>query len=248
MPWHVLLKNNRTHDKQAFQARLLSCLFYWYIPLKPERIPVAAEGYPFILFAAFVTLCLAILHCVSGSLFGLITTCFVLWFFRDPERVTPQGENVLISPADGKVIIIEKTTDTRFAAEEVLKLSIFMNVFNVHVNRSPCKGEVEGITLQEGRFYAADKEKAVLHNEYCALKLRRSTGQKIALVQVAGLIARRIVCRAEKGDSLAPGERYGLIRFGSRVDLYLPSETKVDVSIGQKVRAGESILGSLPVS
>jgi phosphatidylserine decarboxylase len=214
--------------------------------MKTPDIPVAREGYPFVLFAAFVTFILALLDCVTGSVFGLVITGFILWFFRDPERVTPDEEGAIICPADGKVIFIDKVYDKRFNTQEQLKISIFMNVFNVHVNRSPCTGVVRRVWLKPGRFYAADKEKAVLHNEYCAVELEPDSGGKIVTVQIAGLIARRIVCWTESGDRLSSGQRYGLIRFGSRVDLFLPDDCKVTVALGDKVRAGETLLGRLP--
>jgi phosphatidylserine decarboxylase len=127
----------------------------------------------------------------------------------------------------------------------VQKISIFMNVFNVHVNRIPLTGTVERVMLSPGKFYAADKDKAVLHNEFCALTLATPDKQRYTMVQIAGLIARRIVCRAEKGDKVTAGERFGMIRFGSRVDLYLPLSTRVTVNMGEKVRAGETVLGYL---
>lgn len=210
--------------------------------MKEPRIPVALEGYPFILFCAFATLVLAALELTAYSLTGLGVTGFVLYFFRDPDRVLPMAGDAIISPADGKVIIVEKVTDTRFVQGEVLKLSIFMNVFNVHVNRFPHSGTVKKIVLQPGRFYAADTPKGALQNEYCALTVE-SGNLTYTVVQVAGLIARRIVCWAEPGDALETGQRYGLIRFGSRVDLYLPADFQPSVKVGDKVKAGETILG-----
>ncbi|GAB4342571.1 MAG: phosphatidylserine decarboxylase family protein [Desulfobulbaceae bacterium] len=214
--------------------------------MKSPKIPVALEGYPFILFAAFATLITALVECSWGATAGLALTGLVLWFFRDPERVVPVEENAAISPADGKIIVVEKIMDDRFLHREVLKISIFMNVFNVHVNRFPLTGTVKEIRLVPGRFYSADTEKGALHNEHCALLVTTKGGSEYAVVQVAGLIARRIVCWAEQGDTLESGQRYGLIRFGSRVDLYLPPQTEALVNKGQKVRAGETILARLP--
>lgn len=207
--------------------------------------PVAQEGVPFIAFATLCTLVFALLGLIWPALVFLVLTGFVLYFFRDPVRVLPADPGAIIAPADGKVIVVQQVEDARFLGERVQKISIFMNVFNVHVNRIPISGTVERVHLQPGRFYAADKEKAELHNEYCALTMIAPEGQRYALVQVAGLIARRIVCRAEAGDVLRAGERYGLIRFGSRVDLYLPLQANVTVQVGEKVRSGESILGYL---
>ena len=213
--------------------------------MKPEQIPVAREGYPFIALAAFFSLILALISQTGPALFASTLTVFCLYFFRDPVRVTPESNNAVISPADGKIILIKEITDERFFPGPCLKISIFMNVFNVHVNRVPLAGTVQKISFKPGRFYAADKDKAALHNEYCALYLQTASGIPCTVVQVAGLIARRIVCRAEVGDMLHPGERYGLIRFGSRVDLYLPPETRPVVSLQQQVRAGETILARI---
>ncbi len=210
--------------------------------MKSEQIPVAREGYPFITLAAFFSLILALLGQTGPSLAALTVTVFCLYFFRDPVRVTPEDKDAVICPADGKVIVINEVTDERFFSGPCLKISIFMNVFNVHVNRIPLAGTVEKISFKPGKFYAADKDKAALHNEYCALFLKTDSGIQCTVVQVAGLIARRIICRAETGDMLRPGERYGLIRFGSRVDLYLPPGTRPAVSIQDRVRAGETIL------
>lgn len=211
--------------------------------MKVPRIPIALEGYPFILFCAFTTLVLALLEIMYAAIPALIVTAFVLWFFRDPERVGPDRTDVFVSPADGKVIVAEKITDDRFLNREVFKISIFMNVFNVHVNRIPFAGRVKKIVLKPGKFYSADTEKGALQNEYCALTMESAGNCEYCVVQVAGLIARRIVCWAEKEDGLATGQRYGLIRFGSRVDLYLPAQFEPYVKKGDKVRAGETILG-----
>jgi phosphatidylserine decarboxylase len=214
--------------------------------MKEPRIPVAVEGYPFIAFSALVTLVLAVLGQGLLAIIGLALTGFILYFFRDPERVSPEEEDVVVSPADGKVILIEKIFDERFVKEHVYKLSIFMNVFNVHVNRVPFPGTVTKVQHFPGAFLAANSERAALENEQCAISIVTAGGQKMAVVQMAGLIARRIVCWAVKGDNLTRGQRFGLIRFGSRVDLYLPLQTQVEVVIGQKVSAGETILGYLP--
>jgi phosphatidylserine decarboxylase len=172
-------------------------------------------------------------------------TTFVLCFFRDPERFTPAAEDIMVSPADGKVIIIETVTDDTFTKGQAYKISIFMNVFNVHVNRVPIHGTVEEILYRPGKFYAADSQRGALQNEYCGTVLRTSSGSKVAFVQIAGLIARRIVCWLEPGDKVSKGRRFGLIRFGSRVDLYLPLDTEIQVRVGQKVRAGETPIARL---
>jgi len=176
----------------------------------------------------------------------LALTTFVVYFFRDPERIGPISEDALISPADGKVILIEKIIDDQYLLGQVYKVSIFMNVFNVHVNRAPVSGTVEKIIYTPGKFYSADSDRGAMHNEHCATLLRSASGQRFAFVQVAGLIARRIVCWLEAGDQVRRGQRFGLIRFGSRVDLYIPSQTQLEIAVGQKVRAGETVIGYLP--
>ena len=214
--------------------------------MKKPQVPVALEGYPFIGFAGLTTLVLALLDYDCAALLSLGVTAFVLYFFRDPERIAPEEEDVIVSPADGKVIIIEKVFDNRFLKEHAYKVSIFMNVFNVHVNRVPFPGTVARVQYFPGKFFSADTERGGLENESCAMTLETASHRRFAVVQVAGLIARRIVCWATKGDLLGRGERFGLIRFGSRVDLYLPQQVQLEVAVGQKVRAGESVLGYLP--
>ena len=209
------------------------------------QVPVAKEGYPFIGFVAFCTLIFALLDLwIPASVFLVLTT-FVLSFFRDPERFIPPQENTLVSPADGKVILVEKIDANEFTAGKAYKLSIFMNVFNVHVNRIPFSGKVDDVIYMPGKFYSADSAKGALQNEYCATVVTTSGDKTFAFVQVAGLIARRIVCWLEPGDQVKKGKRYGLIRFGSRVDLYLPEDTEIKAQLGQKVRGGESVLAYL---
>lgn len=213
--------------------------------MQKTELPLALEGFPFILFSGFVTVVLALSGLTWLAVAGILVTAFVTYFFRDPARVLPEDPNAVVCPADGKVIIVREVEDDRFLPGKAMKISIFMNVFNVHVNRIPLAGTVERVFLLPGRFYSADKDKAVLHNEYCALTIATPGQQRYAVVQIAGLIARRIVCRAEKGDQVTAGQRYGLIRFGSRVDLYLPLTTRVLVKEGQTVTAGESVLATL---
>jgi phosphatidylserine decarboxylase len=213
--------------------------------MKTSEFSVAKEGIPFILLCAFIALICSILHYQYAGLGALLAAIFVTYFFRDPDRILPEEQNAIVSPADGKVIRVEEIFDDRFLQKNALKISIFMNVFNVHVNRIPLAGTVRRIIFQPGRFYAADKDKAVLHNEYCAVIVSPASGQEYAVVQIAGLIARRILCRAEPGDQVRTGERFGLIRFGSRVDLYLPEGTATAVQVGEKVRAGETVLARM---
>lgn len=211
--------------------------------MKTPRIPVALEGTPFILLAAFATLIAALLARETVAMLGLATTAFVLYFFRDPARLVPDDETALVSPADGRVILIDEVMDDRYLHARVRKVSIFMNIFDVHVNRAPCCGTVERIVYTPGRFYSADSPRAGLENETCAVVLDAGNGRRLAFVQMAGLIARRIVCWAERGDRLTTGGRFGLIRFGSRVDLYLPVDLQLTVKNGDRVKAGETVLG-----
>ncbi len=213
--------------------------------MQKTELPMASEGYPFILFSGFTTLICSLLDFPLPALICLLLTGFVTYFFRDPCRVLPDEPNAIVCPADGKVIIVREVDDDRFLQQRVMKISIFMNVFNVHVNRIPFAGTVERVVLSPGKFYAADKDAAVLNNEFCAVTIHTPGKHRYTVVQIAGLIARRIVCRAEKGDQVVAGQRFGLIRFGSRVDLYLPLSTQVRVSEGQKVTAGETVLGIL---
>ncbi|MBE0582659.1 MAG: phosphatidylserine decarboxylase family protein [Desulfofustis sp.] len=210
-----------------------------------ERIPIAREGIPFIGYAAFLTLISAVLDFPAATLVLLVISTFVLMFFRDPERVIPPDSNAVISPADGKVIVVEQVVDERFFTERVWKISIFMNVFNVHVNRIPIAGTVETVRHVPGAFLAADNKDAHLKNEFCAVTIRTRQDARLTVVQIAGLIARRIVCRTETGDQVLAGQRYGLIRFGSRLDVYLPITATITTEVGQTSRSGETILARL---
>lgn len=214
--------------------------------MKTARIPVALEGAPFILAAAFATLIAALLDREALALSGLAATFFVLYFFRDPSRVVPDDASALVSPADGRIIKTETVFDERYLKTNVQKISIFMNVFDVHVNRTPFAGQVEKIVYEPGRFYSADSARAALENETCAVFLDAGQNRRLVFVQMAGLIARRIVCWAEKGDTLTKGSRFGLIRFGSRVDLYLPLDLRLEIKNGQVVKAGVTVLGRFP--
>ncbi|MEG2004886.1 MAG: phosphatidylserine decarboxylase family protein [Bilophila sp.] len=202
---------------------------------------VAPEGLPFILLLALTALTFAALRCWPVALVFLGLTWFAGHFFRDPERVVPSKADVAVSPADGKVVRVEPRKDP-ITGESRACISIFMNVFNVHVNRSPVACHVESIRYFPGAFFNAALDKASSDNERCAYLLRDREERPWVMVQIAGLIARRIVCRVVEGDPLGRGERYGMIRFGSRVDLYLPPDYSAVVAVGDKVTAGESIL------
>lgn len=207
------------------------------------RIPIAKEGAPFIAIALF---CVIVAWLLGGWWLEFVLVplaVFVVAFFRDPERDVPSDRDSIVSPADGRVIKVERMRDERLLKTEAMKISIFMNVFNVHVNRSPAAGRVLDIIYNPGKFFNASLDKASLLNEQNALIMQAANGKKYAFNQIAGLIARRIVCRVKAGVSLKKGERFGLIRFGSRVDVYLPTDCRVSVKVGDKVKAGSSILG-----
>ena len=204
---------------------------------------IAKEGWPFIFLAIVVSV---IISFFSGFLAVLcwLVTLFVIQFFRDPARVIPEQDNIVVCPADGRIVVVEKTLDP-FRQREALKISVFMNVFNVHSNRCPLEGTVQKVEYFAGSFLNAALDKASEQNERNAVLLKTETGQEITFVQVAGLVARRILCYTKAGDALMRGERYGFIRFGSRVDVYLPVDATPKVAIGDKVRATETILAEL---
>jgi phosphatidylserine decarboxylase len=205
---------------------------------------IAREGWPFLAIAIVVAMLAS--HFLPGivSLLAWIAALFVLQFFRDPARVIPQDENAVLSPADGRVIKVERTQDP-YGEREAILVSVFMNVFNVHSNRSPADCTIQKMQYFPGKFFNADLDKASTDNERNAIVAQTSDGQTITFVQVAGLIARRILCYAREGDQLARGQRYGFIRFGSRVDVYLPPTATVKVAIGDKVSATTTILAVL---
>lgn len=203
-------------------------------------IGIAPEGAPFIGMAAFTSLLCAIMECWALAVFFWILAIFAIYFFRNPERVVPHEPGAAVSPADGRVVKIESRPDP-FGEEPRQCISVFMSVFNVHVNRAPVAGEVKDIRYFPGKFFNASLDKASTDNERCAWRLA-GKGEEWIMVQIAGLIARRIVPWAEFGDSLARGERIGLIRFGSRVDLYLPKDYAPAVDLGAKVFAGQTII------
>jgi len=213
--------------------------------MRNQNTPIAVEGYPFVLGAAFATLVLALLSWKIPALLALGVTFFIAYFFRNPQRLSPEGENLVLAPADGVVIYLGNAPE-KHLGEEMLKISIFMSVFNVHINRVPLSGRVLDTFYVRGKFLDVRDEKATFENEQSGMVLETEKGQKIVVVQVAGLIARRIISYAEKGDVLRRGSRYGLIRFGSRLDVYLPKDLDLKVAIGDKTVAGETVLGCLP--
>jgi phosphatidylserine decarboxylase len=207
--------------------------------------PVAVEGYPFIALFAFITLVLALLGWTFLTLLLLLLTLFTIYFFRNPERVVPAEEGAVVAPADGKVIFVGKVIEDRYFKSEATKVSIFMSVFNVHVNRVPFSGKVVDMFYNKGQFLNASLDKASLQNEQGGILLEAESGKRLLFVQIAGLVARRIVTYPVVGDLLKKGELYGLIRFGSRVDVYFPTDSEILVRLGDRAVAGETILGYL---
>jgi phosphatidylserine decarboxylase len=204
---------------------------------------IAREGWPFLAIAAIVAL-LATWMVGWWSLPFWAAAVFVLQFFRDPPRDAPTDVNAILAPADGRVVMVGKSRDP-YTDRDALKISVFMNVFNVHSNRSPVDGTVKDNAYHAGSFLNAALDKASLENERNALIIATDTGTEITCVQIAGLIARRILCYVKPGDRLARGQRYGFIRFGSRVDLYLPPATRAHVAVGDRVYAGQTIVALL---
>lgn len=217
----------------------------------------APEGYPFIfgsLLIAVIVSVFLIRDLVSGIYdfsfyFSLFSSCFLVgltifmaFFFRDPERKIPEDKGIFVSPADGKVILIKDVFEKDYLKTDSKEISIFMSLFDVHVNRAPCDGNVSLIKHSFGRFLVAHKDAASMENENTVMVLEGKDG-KILVRQVAGFLARRIVCRVSAGNVLRRGERYGMIKFGSRLDVYLPKDAEIKVMLGDKVKAGETVIG-----
>lgn len=209
-------------------------------------IPIAKEGIPFVGITAGGTLVAGLLGWTIPAVIAGGFTLFTAWFFRNPARVIPPGSGLVVAAGDGKVVAIEEEFEPRFMKEKSIRLSIFLNVFDVHINRVPCEGIVERVQYQAGAFLVASKPEATLKNEQNAILVRTAQGAKVVCVQVAGLIARRIVCWVSQGDRVQRGERYGLIRFGSRMDTFLPLGSTMKVSVGDRVKGGETVVGVLP--
>jgi phosphatidylserine decarboxylase len=209
--------------------------------------PVHREGYPFIGIFAAVTLVLFLIWQPLGWI-GVILTIWCYYFFRDPDRHTPQRAGLLVSPADGVISLIEPAVppaELNMGDAALTRVSVFMNVFNCHVNRTPIAGTISAVSYRPGKFLNASLDKASVDNERNSVAVEMADGRKIAVVQIAGLVARRIVCEVKPGDVLETGERFGMIRFGSRLDVYLPEGVHPLVSLGQTMVAGETVLADL---
>ncbi len=215
--------------------------------LKIVFVPINRAGYPFIAIFAAVAVALYIWWTPAGVL-GALLTAWCVYFFRDPDRITPTADNLVISPADGVVQSVVKATpppELNMGSESLTRVAVFMNVFNVHVNRVPISGVITAKHYRPGRFFNASLDKASEFNERMSLKVKTDKGVEIGFVQIAGLVARRILCYVEEGRAVQTGERFGLIRFGSRVDIFLPNDVQPLVIEGQTSIAGETVIADL---
>ena len=203
---------------------------------------LASEGYPYIIIFAATTIVALLLGGKWMVMVSFVITVFMVYFFRDPEREIPEGEGLFVSPADGRIILIKDVFEKEHLKAAVIEISIFMSPFNVHVSRAPCDGKIKGIRHNKGKFIAAYKDEASFKNENIEMTLETKYGDMLVR-QVAGYVARRAVCRANTGDSLKRGERYGIIKFSSRLDVYIPKDTAVKVKLGDRVKAGETVIG-----
>ena len=211
-----------------------------------NRLPVAREGLPFILTGGGVTLLFLVFDLQFLAVFTGILSLFTIYFFRDPERKNNDPEKAVLTPADGRILEIQYFKDSdNPLCKPAVKVGVFMSIFSVHVNRVPVSGKISEITYHPGKFISANRDKASTQNEHNRITLETGDGRKIIIVQIAGLIARRIVCWIKEGDEVTSGQRFGLIRFGSKLDIYLPDDTRVIVQSRHKVKAGETILGYL---
>ncbi len=212
--------------------------------IRSVLVPIHREGWKFIAIFAIVTLILFWIATPLGWL-GVILTCWCAYFFRDPPRITPDRAGLLISPADGVVQMIERAVppeELGMGSDTRMRISVFMNVFDVHVNRAPAEGVVTALAYRPGKFLNAALDKASIDNERQSMRLKLVSGKEIAVVQIAGLVARRILCEAREGETYRAGERFGLIRFGSRVDVYLDDGMVPLVVTGQRCVAGETVI------
>ena len=206
---------------------------------------IVREGLPFIIPLGIFTLIFSLFGIIWAASIFFIATCFVAWFFRNPEREFADGAKAVISPADGAVIKIENVVEGDFLKGPAQKISVFMNIFNVHVNRIPYAGKVGAIEYNKGNFFSANLDKASELNERNMVLINTDDGKKILTVQIAGLIARRIECWVKEGMHVGRGERFGLIRFGSRLEVFLPPDAIISIKVGDKVKAGETPIGWL---
>ena len=212
---------------------------------RAQGIPIAKEGVPFVMGAAVPAVLARLLGCKKVSFALGAIACFTGWFFRNPARTIPLGDDLILASGDGQIIAIQEEFEPRYLKEQCIRISIFLNIFDVHINRMPCAGTVVDLAYQPGQFINASDPDATIHNEQNALMIETPSKQKVLCVQVAGLIARRIVCWVQPGETAVPGERFGLIRFGSRMDTFFPVNSRIRVKMGDRVKGGETILAEL---
>jgi phosphatidylserine decarboxylase len=211
-----------------------------------NKLPIAWEGIPFIITGVGLTSIFIILKWEFFAIPMAVLTLLTIYFFRDPVRTHVNKEKAVLTPADGKVISIEKLNNGDYHFEDkAIKISIFMSIFNSHINRIPIRGNIAQLSYHPGKFFSANKDKASLYNEHNIVTLETDNRKKIVFVQIAGLIARRIACWVKRGDYVETGQRFGLIRFGSRLEVYLPPDSTITVKKGWKVKAGQTVIGFL---
>ena len=233
----VWLQSNRNYKQDRFSMNMLKII----MP------PVHKEGYYFIFVFAFITILLFIASNKLGML-GTILTLWCIFFFRDPERVVPIGDNFVVSPADGvvqRIMVTSAPPELELGNQQFNRVSIFLNVFNVHVNRNPTTGKITKLFYHPGKFLNASLDKASIDNERQAVMMETKDGKTIIYTQIAGLVARRIVCNLEENQTVQAGSRFGIIRFGSRMDVYMPLDVHPMVVEGQQVIGGETVLADM---
>jgi phosphatidylserine decarboxylase len=206
---------------------------------------IAREGYPFVAVAALVVSVAFVAGWKWTAALGIVVGLALAGFFRDPERIPPAGDRLVVSPADGKVVAVQAEASREKSGDGRTRVSIFLSPLDVHINRAPIAGRVDDVSYRRGEFKAAYKQEASISNERNSLTIQGSDGGAVDVVQIAGVLARRIVCYVKAGDRLDRGQRFGMIMFGSRVDLYLPERARVEVAVGQRVRGGETVIGRL---
>jgi phosphatidylserine decarboxylase len=218
--------------------------------MDPSRVnnkwPFAREGLPFVLMAVLLVILFSVLGITVLTAFSAFLVIFVLFFFRDPHRTCSCASNAILTPADGRIVKVQRLAGKENPlGEPAVLISVFMSLFNVHVNRIPIAGIIEGIHYHPGKFFSANLDKASEQNERNSITLETVDAKRIIVTQVAGLVARRIVCWAKQGDQVQTGQRFGLIRFGSRLDIFLPQDSQILAQNGQRVKAGQTIIGYL---
>ncbi|MFB3924958.1 MAG: phosphatidylserine decarboxylase family protein [Syntrophales bacterium] len=206
---------------------------------------IIREGYKIIIPFALSVIIFAVLGMLWTAIFFFFVTSFNIWFFRNPERTIPQDTQAVVSPADGKVLKIEEVQEDSLIKGRFRKISVFMNVFNVHVNRIPFPGKVDAVRYHKGKFLVASLDKASSMNEKNSILLKTDRGREILLIQIAGVVARRIICWVHEGMAVERGQRFGLICYGSRLEIFLPLDSNILTKVGDKVKAGETIIGYL---